>query len=380
MKKLWCAALIALCAAASLAAQTDTSAVSLLNVGNYSKLFLNGNGLTSLKYTRVASDDDHNKIADLSGDREVIDTPLEIALLSTCAGVVDVRPVEASNMLGNARQADLKLGAAVYQEMQMLRFLGNTDAVGRHEGIIKFITDRGNASRAEIESYYRQGIGILIAQAVDAEFNTIVFMIDINPSMSYNCTLTHSTNNQYVLTYESYFGTNTKSKKELTAASLNALSSAMSKSGDFSAMAFNTVRDNATLMPAVIFDGWKKTMPSMVNPYELLTKALADFYVTPNEANYKIVCGILARAKLAALTDGDEFTRNMAESIKRTLVSFNQALYDKVNRDLNAGSNIITAANIPDDPRYGIFALTKAAGDALFVRKSNPTAARQLTR
>jgi hypothetical protein len=59
---------------------------------------------------------------------------LEIALLSTCAGVVDIRPVEAVNMLGNAKQADLKLGAAVYQEMQVLRFLGDTAAAGRHEG------------------------------------------------------------------------------------------------------------------------------------------------------------------------------------------------------------------------------------------------------
>jgi hypothetical protein len=121
----------------------------------------------------------------LSGDIEIVDTPLEIALLSTCAGVVDVRPVEASAMLGNPRQADLKLGAAVYQEMQMLRFLGNTDAVGRHEGIIKFITDRGNVSRAEIESYYRQGIGVLIAEAVNAEFNRVSFLLEGSPNASY---------------------------------------------------------------------------------------------------------------------------------------------------------------------------------------------------
>jgi hypothetical protein len=168
VKKHCTTVLIALCAVASLAAQTDTSAVSLLNVGNYSKLFLNSGGVRDSKYTRAASRADRAAISAISGDEMDIDTPLEIALLSTCAGVVDVRPVEASAMLGNARQADLKLGAAVYQEMQMLRFLGNTDAVGRHEGIIKFITDRGNVSRAEIETYLQDGI----AEAVNVEFNT----------------------------------------------------------------------------------------------------------------------------------------------------------------------------------------------------------------
>jgi hypothetical protein len=180
VKKRCTAALLALCAAASLAAQTDTSAVSLLNVGNYSKLFLNSGGRIDSQYIRVAPREDTLKIAALSGNDKSLDTPLEIALLSTCAGVVDVRPVEASTMLGNPRQADLKLGAAVYQEMQMLRFLGNTDAVGRHEGILTFITDRGNVSRAEVENYLKDGI----AEVVDKYYSQRG-MYDITPSIVY---------------------------------------------------------------------------------------------------------------------------------------------------------------------------------------------------
>jgi hypothetical protein len=57
----------------------------------------------------------------------------------------------------------------VYQEIQILRFLGNTAAVGRHEGTLKFITDRGNVSRAEIEVCYRQNIGAHVATVVDEE-------------------------------------------------------------------------------------------------------------------------------------------------------------------------------------------------------------------
>jgi hypothetical protein len=175
MKNRCTAVLIALCVAASLAAQqvTDTSAVSLLNVGNYSKLFLHGGGRLDGQYSRAVSDNDYETIAPLGGSETRVDTPLEIALLSTCAGVVDVRPVEASNILGNPRQADLKLGAAVYQEMRILRFLGDSAAAGRHEGILQFITGRGNASGAEIEAYYRQHIGALIAAVVDAEFKDV---------------------------------------------------------------------------------------------------------------------------------------------------------------------------------------------------------------
>jgi hypothetical protein len=180
VKKHCTAVLLALCVAASLTAQTDTSAASLLNVGNYSKLFLNNNGNISRTYTRAVSNEEYNKVAALNGNEATIDTPLEIALLSTCAGVVDVRPVEANNMLGNTKQADLKLGAAVYQEMQILRFLGNTDAVGRHEGIIKFITDRGNVSGAEIEKYLNDGI----AEVVDKYYNQRE-LYNITPALVY---------------------------------------------------------------------------------------------------------------------------------------------------------------------------------------------------
>ena len=166
------AALLAACAL-SLAAQEvsvtpASTEVSLLNVRSYSSYFLNSNGSISRKYYKEASNDDLYRITALSGDPADIDTPLEIALLSSCAGVVDVRPVAASNMLGNAKQADLKLGAAVYQEIQILRFLGNTAAVGRYEGILQHsIISRGNVSRAEIEAYYRNGIRGLIAETVD---------------------------------------------------------------------------------------------------------------------------------------------------------------------------------------------------------------------
>ncbi|MDR1257472.1 MAG: WD40 repeat domain-containing protein [Spirochaetaceae bacterium] len=67
----------------------------------------------------------------------------------------------------------LNAGARAYADLQVARFLGDTAAAGRHEAILQFITGRGNVSRAEIEAYYRQNIGSLIAGVVDAEFKDI---------------------------------------------------------------------------------------------------------------------------------------------------------------------------------------------------------------
>jgi hypothetical protein len=105
----------------------------------------------------------------------------------------------------------------------------------------------------------------------------------------------------------------------------------------------------------------------MVNPYDLLTKALTGFYTTPNTENYKVVLGIYARAVLASVTDGDAFTKNMTDSIMRTLASFN--LIDKANRDINDTKKLIAAAEIPTGAQYGIFILNKTVGDEIFVSK-----------
>jgi hypothetical protein len=249
--------------------------------------------------------------------------------------------------------------------------------VGRHEGIIKFITDRGNVTRAEIESYYRQGIGSLIATAVDTEFNKIQFLMRTPTAYEYDVTLTRNPQTgHYKLSYIDAKNIT----KELSATSLEALSSAMSRNlAEFNQNSINDIRWQATIIPAVVFDGWKNTTPSMVNPYELLTRALTNFYITPNETNYSVVRGILARAQLAAFTDGDGFTASMLASMDSTLRFFSQELNYKTNMDISTTSKMIAAADIPDEPQYGIFTLTKAAGDEIFVSKRNPASARQLT-
>jgi hypothetical protein len=81
-----------------------------LNIRDYSNLYLDKRGGIDYKYLDVATDNDYDRISALGGNLTDIDTPLEIALLSSCAGVVDVRPVQANEMLGTPKQADLKFG------------------------------------------------------------------------------------------------------------------------------------------------------------------------------------------------------------------------------------------------------------------------------
>ena len=189
----------------------------------------------------------------------------------------------------NPKQADLMFGAAVYQEIQILRFLADTAAVNRHEAVLKFITDRGNATRAEIETYYRNGIRALVSAVVDEEFNKVSFLVRINPQMAYNCILIRSGNNQYLLSYESYFGTDTKSKKELTITSTEALPTSLRNSGDFPQAAIDTVRAQAALIPAV------------ARPRELeITKTtVTNFFLTPNANTYKALTDLYSVYALA---------------------------------------------------------------------------------
>jgi hypothetical protein len=246
--------------------------------------------------------------------------------------------------------------------------------------MITFISDRGNVSRAEIDAYYRQGIAALITEVVDAEFNKIEFGLDKTAQIYYNVVLTRNAQNQYILSYEGYFNGVISTKTLPPANSLDALSREMLNGvnkNDFNQACVNEVRAQAALIPAVIFDKWRNSTSTMVNPYELLTNALVNFYLDPNGRtpigkNYDVLSGIYARARLAAITDRDAFIVNMRKSIARTIQSFNKKLFDKIDMDLGSSTNLnrmIAAVEIPANPQYGIFTLTRAAGDEIFVSK-----------
>jgi hypothetical protein len=262
-------------------------------------------------------------------------------------------PPEAEAILprNNPHLVDRQLGAMVYKELTVTRFLGNSTAA-KWEAVLKTITDRGNVTRAEVETFYRQNIGVLIAATVDAEFNRIAFMVNINSGMSYNCILTRSANNKYVLIYESYFGTNTKSKRELSDNSLELFLGTLSNSKDFTPSAINTVRAQAALIPAVALADTDQT--NVVQG--TVTKALTDFYLNPTTANYNTVKDIHALFMRRSWEYQDPFFDIIESSYSNSLIELSRPLASKVFSDAQ-------------QEQYSISSLTQTQIRALTVRR-----------
>jgi hypothetical protein len=324
-------AALAVCAVSLVAQEVSViPASTMLNVRNYSSYFLDKkSGEFDINYELASSDYDYyDKVAALGNNDTLVDTPLEIALLSYSAGVVDIRPVQAAHELpaNNPKLAGLKLGAAVYQEIQILRFLGNTAAVGLHEGELKFITDKGNVTRAEVEAYYRNGIRSLIADAVNVEFNKISFRID-----RHNATLTrNSQNGQYILNYG---GVNTNNEtRTITANSLEALSSEIRNGrnkNDFTSADLDTVRSQAALIPAVVLN--KQALDEIT---EILTK----FYTSPGQSTYNYVRDIYILYEETWIASKNQLFSNIAIAYNNALYDLNQALAAKVVADSRRAS------------------------------------------
>ena len=107
----------------------------------------------------------------LGGNLNFLDTPLEIAIAAYVLYTADQLNSAAEAILphSNTRLVDRQLGAYVYMDMIIHRFLGDTAAVSRHEAMLQFITSRGNVTRAEVEAYYRNGIRALVSDIVDEQ-------------------------------------------------------------------------------------------------------------------------------------------------------------------------------------------------------------------
>jgi hypothetical protein len=296
---------------------------------------------------------DFNVFAGLGGANTTIDMTTELV---AAAAVLNIRPVEP--------QDALKAYAEIAIEGAVNRYLNVTGTT--HKEVLDRLQAKYKFSQSQTDGAIRQ----YVSAEVDAQFNRVGFRIDYH-----NAVLTRDAQNHYTL---SYGGVNTnKETRIVTANSLEALSREMrdgKQKADFTSADLTTVRAQAALMPAVVFEGWQKTTPRMVDPRELLTNALTDFYKDPSQGNYRIVRGIYARCRITEIAYGDEFVTATTDSIASILTSMNAGLFRRISKDLDVNSALIAAADIPDDPRYDIFTLTltRAAGDAVFAKKTAP--------
>lgn len=157
-------------------AQVDTKLLSLQDLINYTDCFNTfqydiGEFRLGESYHGHIPADEKQRIWVLAGFMNSIDTPLEVALLCLCTGGMDLRPMEPAieKLLpkNNKKQNETKLGAVVFQDMQILNFLGDKAAVGRYEAVLKWIAGLGNVTRPEIETFYKNGVQELITRVVD---------------------------------------------------------------------------------------------------------------------------------------------------------------------------------------------------------------------
>jgi hypothetical protein len=295
----------------------------------------------SLNYYRYVIGNNKSVVAQfaqLDEDQDRIDTAIEWLCASYYhVAVRDIRPQEAAAILpaDNPKLADLEIGTVIFQEIQILHFLGNTATKGRYEGILKFITDRKNVTRAEIEECYRNSIRGLIAGIVDEEFNKISFFIENiieQKARSYGGILTRNPQNGYLtLSYER--PTVQNSRKELTAQTLDALLAAMRDSKDFSQDAINTVSTQAKLIPAAVL-----TSTALTEITDIITR----FYTEPDQSTYTAV--LEARRVIGGAlhnTSNLKYT-HVSDSYARVLAALNRDFAEKVFVDArNIRSNTI---------------------------------------
>jgi hypothetical protein len=257
-------------------------------------------------------------IAPLTGDTEDIDAnSIEPLLLSyMCPEVRDVRPPELVRMLPQGRESDLKVGALLYQNLQVATFLRGSNAAAYATLYNQFCADN-RSNKADVKSYFDRNIGALVSAEVDAQFNRVEFRLDW-----YNSGLTRNPQNgQYILSYEDVNDV----VKTLTASSLETLLSEMRKNAaDFRQSDIDTVRAQAALIPAV------RLSNSALNE---INSILTSFYTTPNAGTYSAVRDVYALYRNTYIQSDNEQFRIIHYSYENALKSLSADLAEKVYTD-----------------------------------------------
>jgi hypothetical protein len=222
---------------------------------------------------------------------------------------------------------------AMYMEIVVNRFLGKSDVVTKYENWLKTVCDKNNVTRAEVETYYRNGIRSLISDAVDEEFNKVSFTIrDTAMDRTYGAVLTRNPQTrEYVLSYERPSVQN--SRKELTAQTPQALLVAMRDSKDFSQSAIDTVEAQAALIPAVIFSDGMNDIKTI----------LTNFYIMPNTTTYNAVRDVYTLYTGKRVETGRAIYELIRLDYVAALAGLNAGLARKVVDDKNNSITTLSA-------------------------------------
>jgi hypothetical protein len=253
--------------------------------------------------------------------------------------------IEAVLPSNNKKERDLKSGAMVLKELAELKFLdpSNTAAIGRYEGMIKFISDKNGVSRAEIEQYFRDGIA---AVAVE-QFNKIDFGLEHNTTY-YNVTLSRNPDTgEFTLYYD-------RNRKTISGVNLNALSAAMSRNRAFNASDIEQVGAMAALIPAVVYRSWLDKGMTKVDAVSLAAKTIADYYLNPTQANYNLVVGVFGLFNRNQGID-DPVAKAGYKAYRNTLGSLNEPFGVKAGSESLSKGAALAREAIARNPDYSVF-------------------------
>jgi len=119
----------------------------------------------------------NNRIIAFSSDGRRILTisssfQLQLDNVSYGASYANILDATTGRNIGVIGYGPLNIGAKAFADLQIARFLNDTAAVSRNEAILNFITGRGDATRAEIEAFYRNNVRAQIEGVVDRELIT----------------------------------------------------------------------------------------------------------------------------------------------------------------------------------------------------------------
>jgi len=247
----------------------------------------------------------------------------------------------------------------VLKELTELKFLdpSNTAAIGRYEGMLKFISDKNGVTRAEIDAYYRDGIRSLIADTVDEAFNKIgEFLLEnavTNPVRDHRSVLTRNAKTgEYTLRYGGAYTNN--EYREITAPSFEALQAEMRRRNiDFDQTGVNNVAaERDADMPGVVYADWKNK--GGIDALGLLKETLFNFYVDPSRDNGSALLGIYSRyMENGGLVDIGSFVYTAQSAFLASVYALSPETAQKILSD--ARGKTLQLSRLPNDPRFEVF-------------------------
>jgi hypothetical protein len=240
----------------------------------------------------------------------------------------------------------------MYMEITANRFLGNSAVVTKYENWLKTVCDNNKVTRAEVEAFYRQNIGKLIAAVALEQFNRIDFWLERH-RQNYVATLSiNPETREYILNHTEGF--RQIEEKQISGRNLNALLTVMRNSPDYDARSIEQVETMANLIPAVVYAGWLRDgTVKGVDAVSLAAKTIADYYLNPTQENYNLLAGVfgLFRRRVE-----DKVAEAGERAYRATISELSKPLGDKAADEGFAKGTALARAVLERNPDYAIFA------------------------